>query len=178
MENISGVLSYLKFRVGWGVAGNQDFGNYLWLETYQQGAFDAAYQLGNEFYLTVRPVGVDPNIRRKQLPQILALIMSYLLEKFSDLLNIITRLFPDLLFNSVFPAGSLTRDRAVTNIGEMNNKGFELEIGSNIIETDDWNISVNMNAAYNQNEMVNLDAQSIQKEMSHPSLMLGEYLAT
>ena len=55
----------------------------------------------------------------------------------------------------------------------MNNKGFELEIGSNIIETDDWNISVNMNAAYNQNEMVNLDAQSIPKGDEPPIFNVG-----
>ena len=130
--------------------------------------------MGNEFYLTVRPVGVDPILNgRKQLPQILDLIMSYFLGKIFGSFEFYNKITSDLLFNSVFPAGSLTRDRAVTNIGEMNNRGFELEIGSNIIETDNWNISVNMNAAHNQNEMVNLDAQNIPQGDEPPIFNVG-----
>ncbi len=174
MKSISSVLSYLKLRVGWGVAGNQDFGNYLWLETYQQGAFDAAYQMGNEFYLTVRPVGVDPNIKWEETA---TTNIGFDYELFSGKIfgsfEFYNKITSDLLFNSVFPAGSLTRDRAVTNIGEMNNRGFELEIGSNIIETDNWNISVNMNAAHNQNEMVNLDAQNIPQGDEPPIFNVG-----
>ena len=174
MKNVSSVLSYLKLRAGWGVAGNQDFGNYLWLETYQQGAFDAAYQMGNEFYLTVRPVGVDPNIKWEETATTnIGFDYELFTGKIFGSFEFYSKITSDLLFNSVFPAGSLTRDRAVTNIGEMNNKGFELEIGSNIIEKDNLNISVNMNAAYNQNEMVNLDAQSIPQGDEPPIFNVG-----
>ncbi len=110
MEGISGVLSYLKLRVGWGVAGNQDFGNYLWLETYQQGAFDAAYQLGNEYYLTVRPVGVDPNIKWEETATTnIGFDYELFTGKIVGSFEFYQKTTTDLLFNSVFPAGSLTR---------------------------------------------------------------------
>lgn len=174
MEGISGVLSYLKLRVGWGVAGNQDFGNYLWLETYQQGAFDAAYQLGNEYYLTVRPVGVDPNIKWEETATTnIGFDYELFTGKIVGSFEFYQKTTTDLLFNSVFPAGSLTRDRAVTNIGEMSNKGFELELGTHILKTANWDVSFNMNAAYNQNEMVNLDAQSIPQGDEPPIFNVG-----
>ena len=108
MENISGVLSYLKFQVAGAWPEIKILGNYLWLETYQQGAFDAAYQLGNEFYLTVRPVGVDPNIKWEETATTnIGFDYELFTGKIFGSFEYYNKSTSDLLFNSVFPAGSL-----------------------------------------------------------------------
>ncbi len=47
---------------------------------------------------------------------------------------------------------------AIRNIGEMTNKGFEVQVGADIIDTEDWNVSVDVNWATNKNEVVDLGA--------------------
>jgi TonB-linked SusC/RagA family outer membrane protein len=174
LADVSGVLNYLKLRVGWGITGNQQFDNYRWLEQYELGSPDAAYQLGNQYYLTVRPLGVDPNIKWEETATLnIGLDYELFKGKITGAFEVYQKNTDDLLFNSVFPAGSITRDKAITNIGEMVNKGIEMEIGSEIVRTQDLNISVNFNAGYNQNEILNLDAQSIPQGETPPIFEVG-----
>ena len=62
-SGLTGVFSDLKLRVGYGVTGNQEIGDYLYNTFYKFGEPTAAYQFGNECGNTLRPVGVDPDIK-------------------------------------------------------------------------------------------------------------------
>ncbi len=42
------------------------------------------------------------------------------------------------------------------NVGEMNNRGIEVSLGGDIISTEDWNWSVDVNLGYNRNELKKL----------------------
>lgn len=46
--------------------------------------------------------------------------------------------------------------RIYRNIGEMNNKGIELSVGGDIIRTDDWLWSLDVNLGHNVNKLINL----------------------
>ena len=45
---------------------------------------------------------------------------------------------------------------AVSNVGEMNNKGFEIQVGTTVVQTDDFKFDLDLNFAQNTNEVVSL----------------------
>ena len=61
----SKVLSQLKLRLGWGITGQQNIGqgDYPYLPRYTASQANAQYQMGNQFYITMRAEGYDRNIK-------------------------------------------------------------------------------------------------------------------
>jgi TonB-linked SusC/RagA family outer membrane protein len=45
---------------------------------------------------------------------------------------------------------------SLQNVGEMNNKGFELQLGATLLETSDWTVDLEVNYAKNDNTVVSL----------------------
>jgi len=53
-------------------------------------------------------------------------------------------------------AGTNFKNRVMTNIGSMENKGVEVTIGMKPIQTDDWYWTIDYNFTYNKNEITEL----------------------
>jgi len=53
-SGLSNTFDNLKLRVGYGVTGNERFGDYLYNTFYFYGTPDAAYQFGDQFVPTLR----------------------------------------------------------------------------------------------------------------------------
>jgi len=61
----------------------------------------------------------------------------------------------NLLYN--VPVSGLTGVTGIyRNIGKLNNKGFELSVGADIIQTKDWHWSIDANLGHNKNEIKEL----------------------
>ena len=45
---------------------------------------------------------------------------------------------------------------AISNVGELNNKGIELQLNSTVLRNDDWKLDVGVNFAKNENTVVSL----------------------
>ena len=71
-------LSALKFRVGYGVTGQQDLpvglSDYPYLPRYTLSDLTAQYQFGNTFYQTLRAEGYDANLKWEQTEAINAAV--------------------------------------------------------------------------------------------------------
>ncbi len=158
----SKVVSQLKLRLGYGVTGQQNInsGNYPYLPRYTLSKNAAAYyQLGNVFYPTLRPEGYNPDIKWEQTTTYNAGVdygfldgriygsFDYYYRKTKDLLNVIP-----------VPAGSNLTNYLLTNIGDLENKGFEFSINSVIIAKKDVKWSLGFNASANTNKITKLTA--------------------
>lgn len=152
------IFSDFKIRAGYGVTGNQDIPSYRYSTFYKYGQADASYQFGNQYYLTLRPAGVDPNL---QWEETISSNIGVDLGLFGGRLNMSAEYYikdvHDLLYEVAVPAGSNLSDQVFTNIGEVRNQGFELTLDGVVIDQADftWNLGVNM--ATNKNEVRKLD---------------------
>jgi len=168
MESLSGVFSDLKFRVGWGVIGNQGIDDYLYLPLYTPSENDAQYQFGYNtdgsprFVSMIRPNGIDPNIKWEETETTnIGLDFGILDGRVYGSVDYYIKNTTDLLSEIAFPAGITTGDVIVTNVGEMENKGIELLLNSTIIDKKDLQFSATFNIAYNKNTIKKLDNSNL-----------------
>ncbi|MEQ6165897.1 TonB-dependent receptor [Ekhidna sp. MALMAid0563] len=161
-EGIQNVMSNLKLRASYGVTGNEEIGDYLYVNLYQQSDDRAAYIFGQDTVNTFRPNAVDPNIKWEETKSLnFGIDYGFLEGRIYGSIDVYRKLTTDLLFNIAFPIGTLTGDRAVTNIGEMENKGFEFMLNSVVIDKSDLKLDLGFNAAYNRNEILKLDNSNL-----------------
>ena len=128
-------LSELKLRASWGVNGNQSFGNYLFLPTYSVGNAQAQYPFGDQYIPIIRPSAVDPNIKWEQTTSTnLGLDFGLRNDRITGTIDWYTKKTTDLIFTVPVAAGTNLSNFVTTNIGSMQNTGFEL--GLNMVVFD------------------------------------------
>ncbi|MFN9578284.1 MAG: SusC/RagA family TonB-linked outer membrane protein [Gemmatimonadota bacterium] len=133
LRNIS-QINDLKLRLSWGVNGNQSFGNYLQFATYQLGGPQAAVQFGNQFVTTIRPGAVDPDLKWEQTTSTnLGLDFSLFSNRVSGSFDVYNKRTDDLIFTVPVPAGTNLSNFVTTNVGSMQNRGWELNINTQIL---------------------------------------------
>ncbi|MFT5800628.1 MAG: TonB-linked SusC/RagA family outer membrane protein, partial [Nonlabens sp.] len=151
-------LSNLKLRVSWGITGNEGIPDYLFTTFYSYGTGDAAYQFGDEFVNTLRGIGVDPSIKWEETSSTnVGLDFGFADNRLSGAIDVYRKYTNDLLFRVAAGAFTNISDRIVTNIGEMENRGVELELNGVILDRTNWGWNLNFNTSYNKNEITKLD---------------------
>jgi iron complex outermembrane receptor protein len=180
MTGLSTVFSNLKLRVGWGIIGNQDFGDYLYEKTYGYSQADASYQFGDEYVLLLRPTSVDPDVKWEQTRTTnIGIDFGFLNNRLTGALELYDKYTSDLLFNANVIASTNVGDRQITNIGEMSNRGIELSLSAIAYDREDFSWNISANAAYNKNEIVKLtngDGQSASFETGGISGDVGQFI--
>lgn len=154
----SNVVSDLKLRAGYGVTGQQDgLGNYSYLSFYSLSQGNAAYQFGNNYYQGYRPSGYNPNLKWEQTATSnVALDYGFLNNRITGSVDFYYKKTTDLLNLIPQPAGSNFAAYIFANVGDMENKGVEFNINTQIIRKTDFNWDVNFNVTYNKNKITNL----------------------
>ncbi len=161
-DPLKGVFSDLSVRLSYGVTGNQEIGDYLYVNLYEISGERAQYILGNDTIPTYRPNAVDPDIKWEETRSLNAGIDYGLFDgRLHGSFDVYRKLTTDLLFNIAFPIGTLTGDRAVTNIGELENKGIEFLLNTVAIDRTDTKLNLTFNAALNRNEILKLDNSNL-----------------
>jgi iron complex outermembrane receptor protein len=155
-------IDQLKIRVGYGVTGQQDIGaNYAYLPTYQLTNPAAQYQFGDQFYYGYRPSAYDPQIKWEQTATYNAAIdYSFLNSRISGSLDFYLKETSNLLNTIPTPAGSNFSDQVLTNVGSIENKGFELNLNTIPVKTEDLQVSLGLNFTSNRNKVTKLTAVS------------------
>lgn len=153
-------VSYLKLRAGYGITGQQDIGNdYPYLANYQTSTPSAYYQLGSQFYYLLRPDGFDYNIKWEQTASTnLGLDFGFWKDRVFGTVDIYNKNTSDLLSIVSVPAGANFKNQILTNVGAMNNRGFEFELSYVAIQKKDLNWTVGMNVTANRNQITKLTA--------------------
>jgi len=157
LKNITSV-SDLKLRLGYGVTGQQDIGqNYPYLPRYEMGTNTAQYQFGDQFYYMYRPAAYDQNIKWESTKTYnVALDYGFLDNRINGSVDLYMKKTKDMLNEIDIPAGSNFRNRLITNIGNMENKGIEFTVNVNAIKSKDFNWDFSFNATYNKNKITKL----------------------
>ena len=157
LKNVSAV-SDMKLRLGWGVTGQQDIGNdYPYLAVYRGSTPTAQYQFGNTFYNTLRPNPYDANIKWEETTTYnVGLDFGFLKNRITGTVDVYKRKTKDLLNFIPIAAGSNFSNFLTTNVGNLENKGFEVSLTGQVISKKDMSWSVGVNAAYNENKITKL----------------------
>lgn len=154
----SGLFNELKLRVGYGEVGNVNgLGDYNFLTRYTGSQNTANYQFGDSFYQTYRP---DP-INKELTWEIgrttnIGLDFAMLDRRLSGSLNVYQKETLDMIAEAIVDPFTNFSPRINKNIGDMVNKGVELELSGILVQQEDTNWRLNYNIAYNKNEVTRM----------------------
>jgi TonB-linked SusC/RagA family outer membrane protein len=151
------LISNLKVRASWGEAGNPAIKPYQSLllgrtvNTGQGAGTGLAVGLAPTFpnpnlkWETTRQtnMGLDAGILNEKY----RLTFDYYVKTTSNLLALV-QLPPTAGVGSGIGSGP---GQIIDNVGEVQNKGWEISLGTNIIEQGDWTLSIDVNLSHNKN---------------------------
>ncbi|MBY5957630.1 TonB-dependent receptor [Membranicola marinus] len=140
-------INMLKLKASYGEQGNDDIGNYYaWLDQYQVTGAEGVFSDGTLIYKgnpdltwetsTSYNIGLDFGLFRHAL---------------TGSIEYFGRKSVDMLYNKPV-AGSLGYTSIPLNVGSMTNSGLEVDLGWNIISSDNirWSLSANATAIKNK----------------------------
>ena len=161
ISNPNGRFSNLKVRVGYGVTGQQDISDnyYPYLASYVSSFDNATYQIGDQFVTTLRPEGYDANIKWEETTTINAGIdFGFFKDRITGSIDYYQRKTTDLINFIPVPAGTNLTNFINTNVGDLENRGFEFGINMIPWQNDRNSWSFGFNVALNENEITRLTA--------------------
>ncbi len=145
------MVNFLKFRLGYGVTGNQGIGNYQSLVTLSTGG---VYPQEGVFYQTYGAArNPNPNLRwEKKREWNFGIDFALFNDKVSGEIDIYQRETVDLLHNYTAQQPPFVRNSIYTNVGSIENKGVELYLNTSVIERMDasWTMDFTANSQFNK----------------------------
>lgn len=145
-------LSNLKLRVSYGINGNTPLGNFQHLGLYQGNGYDGVSSLDYT-------QGANPNLKWEETSELNVGLDFGLFDNFvTGELDYYIKKTDDLIFNQTYPiqSGLPNNARIATNIGALENKGFEGVLNFNFINKDNFNWKTSFNISNNKNKLTDL----------------------
>lgn len=156
MESAKGWLDNLKLRAGFGITGNQDgIGEYKSLATIGVAGItkNADGTWKNTYAQNQNP---NPDLKWEETSQWNLGIDFSMFNRLHGSLEFYLKKTSDLLWTYPVPQPPYPFGTMLANVGDMENKGFELTLGYNVIRTNDLTLDVNTSVAYNKQEITRL----------------------
>ncbi|WP_162944490.1 SusC/RagA family TonB-linked outer membrane protein [Flavisolibacter nicotianae] len=152
-------ISDLKLRFSWGQTGQQNTGSdyYGYLPRYARSTGTAQYQFGNNFYSFLRPGAYDRDRRWESTTTTnLGLDFGFFGNRISGSVDLYKKKTKDLL--SVVPVAPGTNFdiQLLTNVGNMENRGVEFTLNTNVVRNRNFSWDLNFNATVNETKITNL----------------------
>ncbi len=146
-------LNELKVRADYGETGNQDFGNYLSLDTYSGYGY---YQYnGNSYQVWGPSQNTNYNLRwEKALNFNAGVDFEIFNSRINGSLNYYVRTNKDLLGSYNVPNPPNIQGSTFANVGTMRNTGVELQINGDVVNKGDFSYNASLIGAYNDNKFV------------------------
>ena len=152
---IPDVFDNLKLRASWGETGNQEIGNFNSILTFGTGP-NAVF--ANQLATGSIPTRVaNADLKWETTEQFnVGIDFSLLNNRLSGALDYFIKTTSDQLIEIPLPVAS-GFGSVLSNLGELQNRGFELFLSSNNISTTDFSWTTTLNFATLKNEVTNLD---------------------
>jgi TonB-dependent starch-binding outer membrane protein SusC len=146
-------LNSLKLRADYGETGNQDFGNYLSLDTYSGYGY---YVFNGVTYQVWGPSqNTNYNLRwEKALNFNVGLDFEMLRSRITGSLNYYIRTNKDLLGSYSVPNPPNIQGTTYANVGTMKNSGLEIQVNAAIIKSKNFSYDLTFAGASNNNKFV------------------------
>lgn len=146
-------LNELKVRADYGETGNQDFGNYLSLDTY--GGYGYYLYNGNNYQVWGPSQNTNYDLRWEKAANFNAgLDFELFGSKVSGSLNYYIRTNRDLLGNYNVSNPPNIQGQTFANVGTMRNTGIELQLNALVLRKGDFTYDLGFTGAYNNNKFV------------------------
>ena len=154
MEPAREVLSNLKLRLGYGVTGQQEISDYLYIPTYSLGTNPTGQYLGS--YL-LKPNGYSPDLKWEETTTYnLGLDFGFLNNRITGTIEYYDKRTKDLLNSVSAPAGTNFTNIITANVGKMTNQGIEFNVNAMAIQTKDFSWEVGYNFTWNKSRITKL----------------------
>ena len=165
-------ISMLKIRAGYGVTGQQDgIGDYSYIGNYFEGATNAQYAFGGQYYTVFRPAGYDANLKWETTSSInIGLDFGLYKDRFSGSIDVYRKSTSDLLATVAVPAGTNFTNQILTNVGGMQNQGIEVSLNTGLIAKKNMRLDWMVNFTRNFNEVTKL---SQIEDPNSPGILVG-----
>ncbi|WP_185280933.1 TonB-dependent receptor [Hymenobacter sp. NBH84] len=171
------VISELKLRGGWGKTGNFNIGNYSSLTLFGVGTGNLA-NYNNVAGLAPIQIGDQSLTWEKSSETNIGLDVGVLKNRILLSANVFKRNSDALLLDSPLPLTS-GFSTVTTNIGSMWNKGIELDITSQNVQTQDFSWNSNFNISFIRNRITKLPNNNADQAAGFASLLrVGESLGS
>ncbi|MCL8008336.1 TonB-dependent receptor [Gelidibacter japonicus] len=156
----SKIINDLKLRVGYGVTGNQNIGNYSFASAYNTNLYNF-----NGVFVTAAVPTVLPNsnVKWESQKQFNIGIDASLFNRFMDVtIDGYVKNTEDMLVPQTVPVTSGYSDIYVPfiNAGQIRNQGIELLLTTHNMSTDKFKWSTDVVFAYNKNEVIDINSNT------------------
>ncbi|MBZ9630060.1 TonB-dependent receptor [Salegentibacter sp. LM13S] len=157
-------FSNLKLRTGYGITGNQEIPNDLYRQQLTI-AGSASYNLGGESIPSVLPSNyANPDLKWEETSQLnVGLDFSMMDERVYGSIDYYQKNTTDLLLQFSTTAPSVVSTQWA-NVGEVENKGLEIDLNGVLVEKDDFTWNANINWSRNKNEVLSLSNDQFSRE--------------
>lgn len=168
MKKTTDVLSNLKLRLGYGITGQQEISDYLYLTTYKFNANPNSTYLGNSL---LKPQGYSPDLKWEQTTTYnVGIDFGFLNNRINGTIEYYQKHTKDLLNTVSAPAGTNFTNEITANVGKMKNKGVEFNINAVAVQTKDFSWDLGYNVTWNTSEITQLTASY---NPSYPGINAG-----
>lgn len=156
MQNLTWV-NQLKLRASYGVAGNQEIGEYRSIVVWEPSGKAINPETGQEV-ITFKPAwNANPDLKWEQTSEInIGLDFALFKSKISGSLEIYKKTTTDLLGEYNVPVPPNLAYRTFANSGSLENKGIELYVQSFVMNRAQFKWKTSFNAAHNKSIILDL----------------------
>jgi len=154
----SQVVTDLKLRLGWGITGQQDIGNYYpYMSKYSLSTSTAQYNFGTTYYQFLRPSAYDANITwETTTTNNIGLDFAFYSGRITGSIDVYKKKTKNLLSTVPIAPGANFDISLLTNVGNMENKGVEFALNTIPVQNDEFSWSLGFNVTYNETKITNL----------------------
>jgi TonB-linked SusC/RagA family outer membrane protein len=159
-------ISTSKLRLSWGQTGQQDLnaGDYPSFATYYNNQLGSYYYFGDQLMYPITALGYNADLKWETTTTYnVGYDFGAWDDRFTASLDVYYRKTSDLLNYIPVAAMSNLTNYLNCNIGDLENKGVELNLNGIIISRPDMSFTVGANVAYNHNEITKLTASANDK---------------
>jgi TonB-linked SusC/RagA family outer membrane protein len=151
------VFNDLKLRVGYGVTGNQEIGDYQSIPQYVTSTANS-YTLDNNRVVGVAVNNIpNPNLSWEQTASTdLGLDFGLLKNRLSGTIDVYSKKTTKLLFNEFVPTTSGFSSELI-NAGSVGNKGIDIGLDLLVVDRKDFGWRIFGNFSSNRNKVLNLN---------------------
>lgn len=154
MKGTQDVLSKLKLRVGYGVTGQQEIGDYQYITSYSFSTNPNSTYLGTTL---LKPNGYSPDLKWEQTTTYnLAIDYGFLNNRINGSIEYYQKHTKDLLNTISAAAGTNFVNEILANVGKMKNEGVEFNVNAVAIQSKDFTWELGYNITWNDSKITKL----------------------
>lgn len=154
MKATENVLSKLKLRLGYGVTGQQEIGDYQYITSYSFSTNPNTTYLGTTL---LKPNGYSPDLKWEQTTTYnVAIDFGFLNNRINGSIEYYQKHTKDLLNTISAAAGTNFINLITANVGKMKNKGVEANVNAIAIQSKGFTWEVGYNITWNDSKITKL----------------------